>query len=91
MKKIIPYAIQLKIPKAQNFREYKFFSVALIGDVVSILSVFLGIYPKSKVIKYGAFQASIQNAIIIAGKKGMIGNVEFKIQNSELFFNVQIK
>jgi len=43
--------------------------VALIADVVS--SCGCCIYPNSKVIKESAFHAIIQNAIIIAGKKGM--------------------
>lgn len=66
--------MRLRIPNVRNFQEYRFFSVALIGDVLSIGICFFDIYPKSKVIKYGSFHERIQNAMIIAGKNGILLN-----------------
>ena len=85
LKKMSPYATKVNQRKIHALGERSFFSVALIAQILSSGICFLIIYQNIKVIKYGNFHASIQNAIIIAGKKGIVFNSEFRIQNSENF------
>jgi len=80
-----PYATKVSQRKIHALGERSFFSVALIAQILSSGICFLIIYQNIKVIKYGNFHASIQNAIIIAGKKGMTFNFQFSI------FNFQFK
>lgn len=89
LKKMSPYAINESKRKIHALGERNFFSVAWRGDDLSIGIFFFGIYQKMSVIKNGNFRARIQNAIIIAGKKGMVLNAEFRVQNSELLCNFQ--